>query len=84
MVDIQKLRSRMVLKGYSQKTLVAEINNRGLKVSENTFSSKMTGKSAFDCDMVDVICDILDVIEPAQKAEIFLAKASQKWDEKVV
>ena len=84
MVDIQKLRSRMVLKGYSQRSLVAEINARGVKVCENTFSSKMSGKSSFDCDMVDVICDILEVNEPAHKAEIFLAKASQKWDEKAV
>ncbi len=73
MVDIQKLRSRMVLKGYSQRSLVAEINARGVRISENTFSSKMTGKSSFDCDVVDVICDILGVEEPAQKAEIFLA-----------
>ena len=84
MVDIQKLRSRMVLKGYSQRSLVAEIKARGIKISENTFSSKMTGKSSFDCDVVDVICDILEVTEPAHKAEIFLAKASQKWDEKAV
>ena len=73
MVDIQKLRSRMVLMGYSQKGLVAEINDRGIKVSENTFSSKMNGTSKWDCDMVDVICDILKVYEPAHKAEIFLA-----------
>ena len=73
MVDVQKLRSRMVLKEYSQKRLVAEINARGLKISENTFSSKMTGTSKWDCDLVDVICDILEVTEPAQKAEIFLA-----------
>ena len=73
MVDIQKLRSRMVLKQYSQKSLVAEINARGLKISENTFSSKMTGKSSFDCELVDVICDILEVKEPTHKAEIFLA-----------
>ena len=73
MVDIQKLRSRMVLAGYNQKRLVAEINARGVKISENTFSSKMTGKSSFDCDLVDVICDILKVEVPAEKAEIFLA-----------
>ena len=84
MVDIQKLRYRMVLKGYSQRGLVVEINSRGYKISENTFSSKMTGKSSFDCDLVDVICDILEVEKPAHKAEIFLAKPSQKWDEKVV
>ena len=73
MVDIQKLRSHMALKDYSQKSLVAEINARGVKISENTFSAKMTGKSSFDCDLVDVICDILEVEAPADKAEIFLA-----------
>ena len=72
MVDIQKLRSRMVLKGYTQKMLVVEMNARGVKTSETTLSSKMTGKSSFDCEMVDVICDILEVRTPADKAEIFL------------
>ena len=73
MVDILKLRSKIVLKGYNQKSLVSEINARGVKISENTFSSKMNGTSTFDCDLVDVICDILEVEEPAEKAEIFLA-----------
>ena len=73
MVDIQKLRSRMVLKGYSQKTLVAEMKARGVKISENTLSAKMNGTSAWDCDDADVICNILEVDDPALKAEIFLA-----------
>ncbi len=73
MVDIRKLRSRMVLKGYNQKRLVVEMKARGVKISENTFSSKMNGTSSFDTDMVDILCDILDVSEPAEKAEIFLA-----------
>ena len=73
MVDIQKLRSRMVLKGYSQRSLVAEMKVRGVKISENTLSAKMNGTSAWDCDDADVICDILEVNDPALKAEIFLA-----------
>lgn len=73
MVDIHKLRSRMVLKGYNQRSLVAEMNSRGVRITENTFSAKMTGASSFDCDLVDVICDILEVKEPAEKAQIFLA-----------
>ena len=72
MVDVNRLRSRMVLMGYTQKSLVAEMNARGVKTSENTFSSKMNGKSQFDCDDADVICEILDVEDPADKAEIFL------------
>lgn len=72
MVDILKLRSRMVLKGYSQKRLVEELNLRGVKISENTLSSKMNGKP-FDTDLVDGICDVLELEDPAEKAEIFLA-----------
>lgn len=72
MVDVNRLRSRMVLMGYTQKSLVAEMNARGLKTSENTFSSKMNGRSQFDCDDADIICDILEVEEPADRAEIFL------------
>ena len=73
MVDIAKLRSRMVLKGYNQSSLVAELNARGVKISKNTFCSKMTRKSSFDCDLVDELCDILEIYAPAEKAEIFLA-----------
>ena len=73
MVDVNKLRSRMVLMGYTQKTLVAEMTNRGVKTSENTLSSKMNGRSQFDCIDADVICEILEVHDPADRAEIFLA-----------
>lgn len=72
LVDVNKLRSRMVLMGYTQKSLVAKMNERGVKTTENTFSSKMNGRSQFDCDDADVICDILKVDDPAEKADIFL------------
>ena len=72
MVDVNKLRSKMALMGYTQKSLVAEMNKRGFKISENTFSSKMNGKP-FNCDDADIICDILKVESKAEKAEIFLA-----------
>ena len=73
MVDVNKLRAKMVLKGYNQKTLASEMTARGVKTSEKTLSSKMNRKSQFDCVDADVICDILEVEEPAEKAEIFLA-----------
>lgn len=73
MVDIMKLRSRMALKGYTQKRLVDEMNAKGVKISENTFSSMMNGRSKFDCDIADAICDILEVEDGANKADIFLA-----------
>lgn len=73
MVDINKLKAQMALRGYTQKSLVAEMNKNGVKISENTFSSKMNGKSQFDCEDADVICAILSIDTKAQKAEIFLA-----------
>ena len=72
MVDVNKLKSRMVLMGYTQKSIVAEMKARGVKTSENTFSSKMNGKSQFDCDDADVMCDILEVNDLAERADIFL------------
>ena len=73
MVDINKLKAQMALKGHTQKSLVAEMNKRGFKTTENTFSAKMNGRSQFDCDDADVICDILEVDDTATRAEIFLA-----------
>jgi hypothetical protein len=73
MVNVNKLKARMVLMGHTQKTLAAEMTDRGVKTSENTLSSKMNGKSQFDCVDADVICEILEVTDPADRAEIFLA-----------
>lgn len=73
MVDVNKLKARMVLMGYTQKSLVTEMNDRGVKTSENTLSSKMNGKSQFDCVDADVICEILKINNPADRADIFLA-----------
>ena len=44
MVDVNKLKSRMVLMGHTQKSLVVEMRRRGVKTSENNLSSKMQGK----------------------------------------
>lgn len=73
MVDVKKLKARMVLNGHTQKSLAAEMTKRGVQTSENTLSSKMNGRSQFDCIDADVICDILEVNHPADRAEIFLA-----------
>lgn len=73
MVNVNKLKAQMVLMGHTQKTLAAEMTDRGVKTSENTLSSKMNGKSQFDCVDADVICEILEVTDPADRAEIFLA-----------
>ena len=73
MVNTTRLRSRMVRKDFTQRSLVAALNAKGLKISENTLSSKMQGRTQFDCDEADAICEILGLSSPAEKAEIFLA-----------
>ena len=73
MVNTQKLKSEMVLKGFNQRLLVAEISKRGYKISENTLSAKLKQTSRFDCDLADIICEILEIEDVAKKASIFLA-----------
>lgn len=73
MVDINKLRAEMVLKGFKQKSLVEEMNARGYKITENTLSAKMNGRAKWDTDDADIICEILGVEDQAKKADIFLA-----------
>ena len=72
MVDVNKLKARMVLAGYNQRALVAEMCSRGLQISENTLSAKMTGRSQFYVEDALVICDILGIQNPEDKADIFL------------
>ncbi len=73
MVNVNKLKSRMVLSGYTQKTLVAAMSERGLPMTENTFSAKMNGRSQFYVEDAQVICDILGIDRAEDKADIFLA-----------
>ncbi len=73
MVNVNKLKARMVLSGHTQKTLVAEMCERGLTMTENTFSAKMNGRSQFYVEDAQVICDILGIDRSEEKAEIFLA-----------
>ena len=73
MVDVKKLKSRMALMGFNQRSLVEAMAKRGYKMSENTLSAKMKKPKKFNCNDADVICEILKVEHPAEKAEIFLA-----------
>jgi hypothetical protein len=73
MVNVAKLKSRMVLAGHNQRSLVAELRSRGIQISENTFSAKMTGRSDFNVEDALVICEILGIENPEDKADIFLA-----------
>lgn len=75
MLDKNLFKSVVVRKGYTQDTLAAAI-----EMSANTMSSRVNGKSCFDTDEIDKICDILDITNNEEKAAIFLARPSQNWD----
>lgn len=61
------LRGVMAERGYTGKRLAYEIG-----MNENTFSSRMTGKSDFRTEEVDRICSILLITDPQKKCDIFL------------
>lgn len=73
MVDINKLKSLMVLAGYNQRTLTKACNKKGYKISENTMNAKFNNRSPWTCDDADMLCDVLKIHDAAKKAEIFLA-----------
>lgn len=73
MVDTNKLRSLMVLAGYNQKTLTAACKEKGYKTSENTMNAKLNGRARWTCDDADMVCDVLEIHDPAVKAAIFFA-----------
>lgn len=72
MVDVNKLKSRMVLAGHTQRTLVNELRTKGFPMTENTLSAKMNGKSQFYVEDALAICEILGIDNPKDKADIFL------------
>lgn len=73
MVNVNKLKSRMILAGHTQKTLVAELRAKGFQMTENTLSAKMNGKSQFYVEDALAICEILGIDKSEDKADIFLA-----------
>ena len=77
MLDKNLFKSAFVKKGYTQDTLA-----EALGVSANTMSSRMTGKSCFNTEEIDRLCELLDITDNREKADIFLAVPSQKWDRK--
>lgn len=73
MVDVNKLKSRIVLAGHTQRTLVAELREKGFPMTENTLSAKMNGRSQFYVEDAQAICEILGIESSEEKAAIFLA-----------
>lgn len=61
--------------GMTQERLAEAIG-----ISANTLSSRMNGTSCFDTDEIDKICDALAIVDNNEKADIFLAAPSHKWE----
>lgn len=73
MVDKCKFYGKVRSAGYTQKSLAAELTRNGIKMSENTLSNKVNGKTKFNTNEVIGICNILDNISDVEKVEIFLS-----------
>lgn len=75
MLNKNLLRAAIAASGYTQERLAESIG-----ISSNTLSSRMVGTSCFNTDEIDKICSVLGITTNEQKAEIFLATPSQKWE----
>ena len=78
MVDSRKLKARIVLAGFSSQAKLAEATG----MSVNSLNAKINGRRVFNCDEVDVLCEALKIESGEEKADIFLARSSQKRDER--
>lgn len=78
MVDINRLKARMVLVGHDQKSLHRACVEKGYKISYNTINAKFNNNSAITCYDAEMFCDVLEIHEPAEKAGIFLVPSIPK------
>lgn len=76
MIDKNLLRGAIARAGMTQEKLASAIG-----ISQNTLSAKILGRSYFDTDEIDKICDVLSIVDNCEKADIFLAPASRFRDE---
>ena len=74
-MDCNKLKRRIAAAGYSQKSLAAR-----LEMSHSTLNRKVNGIVPFHTVEIEELCQILMIHDGAERAAIFLGKASQKWD----
>lgn len=75
MVDKNLLRGAIARAGMTQERLASAIG-----ISQNTLSAKILGRSFFDTDEIDRICDVLSIVDNNEKADIFLASPSRFRD----
>lgn len=66
MIPHEKLKERMILKGYSYRTL-----SKTLGIPKSTLYSKLNGRSEFDIVEAGAISSLLDI--PPEEIYIFFA-----------
>lgn len=76
MLDKNLLRSAIARAGMTQEKLAEAIG-----ITSNTLSAKILGRSYFDTEEIDKICDVLSIVDNNEKADIFLAPPSRFRDE---
>lgn len=65
----------LVKSGMTNRELSKKIG-----ISKNTLSSRVNGKSPFNADEIDAICEELKITDDLEKAQIFLSRPSQNRD----
>lgn len=65
-MNAQLLKSEIVKRGLTQRKLASLLG-----MSKNTFSSRMTGKTPFDFEEAQRICELLKITDAKQKMLIF-------------
>lgn len=75
MLNKNEFNGALARAGMTNKELAGKIG-----VSKNTISSRITGKSCFNTDEIDKICEVLNITEDSVKAHIFLYQPSQYRD----
>lgn len=79
MLNPNLLKAAIAKRGLNQGKLAEKIG-----ISENTLTSRMQGKSVFNTDEIDIICEVLKISDNAEKANIFLASPSQIREEALI
>lgn len=58
---------KMASAGYTQRSYAEKAG-----ISKNTLNAKINGKSKIDTMFIAQACDLLHIVDPVEKVEIFL------------
>ena len=75
-MENRKLRGKIAEAQLTQRQLAKRIG-----MSVNTLTGKLNGSRPFKVGEVSAICDVLNIHDAEEIADIFLLRPSQKWDE---